>query len=85
MKSVSEALYIRNNILDDYEDALTTPSYDTRQELVDIVIVGGGPTGVELAGSLAEMKKHVLPKDYPELNVADEVDVSIWCSRATSC
>ena len=75
MKSVSEALYIRNNILDDYEDALTTPSYDTRQELVDIVIVGGGPTGVELAGSLAEMKKHVLPKDYPELNVADEVDV----------
>ena len=75
MKSVSEALYIRNNILDDYEDALTTPNYDNRQELVDIVIVGGGPTGVELAGSLAEMKTHVLPKDYPELNVTDEVDV----------
>lgn len=75
MKSVSEALYIRNNILDDYEDALTTPSYDERQELVDIVIVGGGPTGVELAGSLAEMKTHVLPKDYPELNVGEEVDI----------
>ncbi len=75
MKSVSEALYIRNNILDDYEDALTTPAYEPRQELVDIVIVGGGPTGVELAGSLAEMKTHVLPKDYPELNVSDEVDI----------
>ncbi|MEM9260710.1 MAG: NAD(P)/FAD-dependent oxidoreductase, partial [Bacteroidota bacterium] len=75
MKSVSEALYLRNNILDDYEDALTTPGYDPRQELVDIVIVGGGPTGVELAGSLAEMKKHVLPKDYPELDIEGEVDI----------
>ncbi|OAV42589.1 NAD(P)/FAD-dependent oxidoreductase [Lewinella sp. 4G2] len=75
MKSVSEALYIRNHILDDYEDALTTPGYDLRQELVDIVIVGGGPTGVELAGSLAEMKTHVLPKDYPELDVEAEVDI----------
>jgi NADH dehydrogenase len=75
MKSVSEALYLRNNILDDYEDALTTPDYEPRQELVDIVIVGGGPTGVELAGSLAEMKKHVLPKDYPELNIEEEVDI----------
>ena len=75
MKSVSEALYLRNNILDDYEDALTTPDYDGRQELVDIVIVGGGPTGVELAGSLAEMKSHVLPKDYPELAIEEEVDI----------
>lgn len=75
MKSVSEALYLRNMILDDYEDALTTPGYDSRQELVDIVIVGGGATGVELAGSLAEMKKYVLPKDYPELNIEEEVDI----------
>ncbi len=75
MKSVSEALYLRNTILDDYEDALTTPTYDDRQELVDIVIVGGGATGVELAGSLAEMKTHVLPKDYPELEVEEEFDI----------
>jgi NADH dehydrogenase len=75
MKSVSEALYLRNSILDDYEDALTTPAYADRQELVDIVIVGGGATGVELAGSLAEMKTHVLPKDYPELHVEEEVDI----------
>lgn len=75
MKSVGEALHLRNHILDDYEDALTTPGYDMRQELVDIVIVGGGATGVELAGSLAEMKKYVLPKDYPELNIEEEVDI----------
>ncbi|MGB3802206.1 MAG: NAD(P)/FAD-dependent oxidoreductase [Lewinella sp.] len=75
MKSVVEALQLRNAILDDYEDALTTPGYDDRQELVDIVIVGGGATGVELAGSLAEMKTHVLPKDYPELHVEEEFDI----------
>ena len=75
MKSVGEALFLRNAILDDYEDALTTPDYDPRQELVDIVIVGGGATGVELAGSLAEMKRYVLPKDYPELNIDEEVDI----------
>ncbi len=75
MKSVAEALYLRNSILDDYEDALTTPGYAERQELVDIVIVGGGATGVELAGSLAEMKTHVLPKDYPELDVQEEFDI----------
>lgn len=75
MKSVAEALSLRNTILDDYEEALTTPGYDLRQELVDIVIVGGGATGVELAGSLAEMKKYVLPKDYPELDIEGEVDI----------
>lgn len=75
MKSVVEALQLRNTILDDYEDALTTPNFEDRQELVDIVIVGGGATGVELAGSLAEMKTHVLPKDYPELQVEEELDI----------
>ncbi|PHI21745.1 FAD-dependent oxidoreductase [Lewinellaceae bacterium SD302] len=75
MKSVGEALRLRNVILEDYERSLVTPEFDERQSLVDIVIVGGGPTGVELAGSLAEMKKHVLPKDYPELNVEAEVDI----------
>jgi len=74
MKSVTEAMYLRNLILDDYEKALTTSDYDARQGLIDIIIVGGGPTGVELAGSLAEMKKYILPKDYPELNT-DEIDI----------
>ncbi len=74
MKSVSEALFLRNRILADYEEALLEPQYDDRQPLLDIVVVGGGPTGVEVAGSLAEMKKFILPKDYPELN-PDEVDI----------
>ncbi len=74
MKTVSEALYLRNRILNDYEKALTTRDIDKRQGLLDIVVVGGGPTGVEVAGSLAEMKKFILPKDYPELDLA-EIDI----------
>ena len=74
MKSVSEALYLRNAILNDYEKAVTTTDYKIRQGLIDIVIVGGGPTGVEVAGALAEMKKYILPKDYQELD-CDEIDI----------
>lgn len=74
MKSVSEALFLRNRILADYEKALSITDYETRQQLIDIVIVGGGPTGVEIAGSLAEMKKYIIPKDYPELD-AGEIDI----------
>lgn len=76
MKSVSEALYLRNAILADYEKALTTTDYEERQGLIDIVIVGGGPTGVEVAGALAEMKKYILPKDYKELDCG-EVDIHL--------
>lgn len=74
MKTVSEALYLRNKILADLEHALSMTDYDERQGYIDIVIVGGGPTGVEVAGALAEMKKYILPKDYPELN-CDEIDI----------
>ena len=75
LKSLTEALALRNEILSDFEKALMTPEYEERQGFIDIVIVGGGPTGVELAGSLAEMKKYILPKDYPEL---DEKEVDIY-------
>jgi len=71
IKSVSEALFLRNRILEDYETALTCPDPDQRSKYLTIVIVGGGPTGVELAGALAEMRKHILPKDYPEMNPSE--------------
>lgn len=65
MKSVPEAIQLRNRILQTFEDALVVDPVDL-QPLMNFVIVGGGPTGVELAGALAEMKKNVLPKDYPD-------------------
>jgi len=68
MKSVIEALEILNTILHNLEDSLVNKDLDRVDELSNIVIVGGGATGVELAGALAEMKRYVLPKDYPELD-----------------
>src|SRR5690606_29654931 len=64
MKSTPEAIALRNRILLNFEDALkATP--EELPAIMNIVIVGGGPTGVELAGSLIEMKRNVLPRDYP--------------------
>lgn len=68
MKSVAEALSLRNTLLQNFEDALTNSSDDELEGLLNIVIVGGGPTGVEISGTLAEMRRSVLPKDYPELD-----------------
>lgn len=68
MKSVSEALYIRNKLISNYERAITIPKMEDRKSLMNMVIVGGGPTGVELAGAMAELRNNVFPKDYPELS-----------------
>ena len=68
MKSVSEALLLRNSLLQNYEQALNAENEEKRSSFLNVVIVGGGPTGVELAGAIAEMKKKILPKDYSELN-----------------
>ncbi|MDI1235465.1 MAG: NAD(P)/FAD-dependent oxidoreductase [bacterium] len=68
MKTVAEALKLRNTILENFEYALVADNADETSKNLDIVIVGGGPTGVELAGALADLRNDVLPKDYPEID-----------------
>lgn len=68
MKSASEAMAMRNRLLQTFEKAVTLRDQNVRKALMNIIVVGGGPTGVEVAGAIAEMKKFVLPKDYPDLN-----------------
>jgi NADH dehydrogenase len=69
MKTVPQSLNLRSLILESFEAALLTSDMDKRNALMNFVLVGGGPTGVELAGALAEMKKGILPKDYPDLDI----------------
>lgn len=68
MKSVSEALFLRNTLLENFERAVTRLDKEEKRRLLNVVVVGGGPTGVEVCGALAEMRKFVLPKDYPEMD-----------------
>lgn len=67
MKSVSEAMGLRNALLDNFERAVTCASEEEERELLNVVIVGGGASGVEIAGALSEMKHFVLPHDYPDM------------------
>jgi NADH dehydrogenase len=67
MKSIAEALDLRNSILMNFENAVATMDKAEQERLMNIVIIGGGPSGVEIAGALAEMNKFVIHKDYPEL------------------
>ena len=68
MKTIPQCLNLRSLILENFEEALLTDDLRKREALMNFVIVGGGPTGVELAGALAEIKKGILPKDYPDLD-----------------
>ena len=68
MKSTVEALQLRHRILGNFETALVTDSQLEKERLLNFIVVGGGPTGVELSGAIADMKNFVLPKDYPELD-----------------
>lgn len=69
MKTVPEALNLRSLFLQNFEASLLTSDLRERERLMNYVIVGGGPTGVELAGAMAELKNHVLPNDYPDLDI----------------
>jgi len=71
MKNIPEALNLRSLILQNIEKAIITESQDEREALLNFVVVGGGPTGVELSGALAEMRNYVLTHDYPELRKED--------------
>lgn len=70
LKSVSQAIDMRHEFLQNFEKILMTDDPATRERLFNFVIAGGGPTGVELAGALSELRKKVLPEDYPELDLS---------------
>ena len=69
IKSVPEALDLRSLIIQNFERALLLDDGPEKEALLNIVVVGGGPTGLETSGSLSELKRHVFPNDYPELNL----------------
>ncbi len=70
LKSIPDALNLRSYVFQNLERALSNSGKETLEEIVNIAIVGGGPAGLELAGALAEMKRFVLPKDFPELDLS---------------
>ena len=70
LKSIPDALNLRSYIFQNLEKALAKKDKEPLDEILNIAIVGGGPAGLELAGALAEMKKHVLPKDFPDLDIS---------------
>jgi NADH dehydrogenase len=69
VKQVPHALNLRSQILQNFEKAVIKTDPEEVQSLMNYVVVGGGPTGVEISGALGELKMHVLPNDYPELNL----------------
>lgn len=69
MKSLIEAVQIRNYVLKQFEECLLLNDEQLIRRKLNFVMVGGGPTGVELAGAFAELRKYILPKDYPELPI----------------
>lgn len=68
LKRVVHALNLRSQLLQNFEQAVMTKDQEKLRKMMNIVVVGGGPTGVEVSGAIAELRKHVLPKDYPDLD-----------------
>src|SRR2546423_4572196 len=71
LKDVPDAIAIRTRVLTSFEQAMLEPDPEKRRALLTFIVVGGGPTGVEMAGALSELIRLVLVKDYPRLNVKD--------------
>ena len=76
MKTIPQSLNIRSLILENFEQAVLVKDTAEQNSLINFVLVGGGPTGVELAGALAEMKKEILQKDYPDLDI-DKMQINL--------
>ncbi len=71
LKDIPDAIAIRNHVLTCFEQAMLEPDPEQRRTLLTFIVVGGGPTGVEMAGALSELIRLVLVKDYPRLNIKD--------------
>jgi len=71
LKDIPDAVAIRNHVLRCFEQAMLEPDAEQRRALLTFIVVGGGPTGVEMAGALSELIRLVLVKDYPRLNIKD--------------
>ena len=76
IKTVAEASYTRDEILDRLERGALCEDHERRKELLSFLVVGGGPSGVEIAGALGEMKKYIIPREYPELD-PDDVKITL--------
>ena len=70
LKTVTDALDMRSFILQNFESALLSRDAEEKKSLMNFIVAGAGPTGVEIAGALAELRNHVLPNDYPELDLS---------------
>lgn len=82
LKSIDDAIELRNTVLSNFEQALQLGDAEQINSLLDFVIVGGGPTGVEVAGALSELRQHVFPHDYRELDFK-EMDIHLVQSGPT--
>ncbi len=70
LKTIPDALNIRSYVYQNLEKAYANYSGESLEEIMNIAIIGGGPAGIEMAGALAEMKRHVIPKDFPDLDLS---------------
>lgn len=68
LREINDAIKLRNRLIDNFEEALLVNDEEKREKLLNVAIVGAGPTGAELAGAIGELRRHILPKDYPELD-----------------